>query len=191
MGRLVNIKQLSEFLGVGKRTIYRMVEDGQIPKGVKRCASRQWDLDEVMASIENSPWTPIAPNSQTNDSLYLLDVMGCPRISMRGAEWSANNRPLVYAWVREAEVLYVGMSTKGVGRPFTHDHERLRNIQAEDRLHVWFVDTPEKALELEEFLIRNIKPAYNFTGTGRPIKATAKTRQQMSAKRQSVTGTYS
>src|SRR5690242_3249184 len=98
MGRLVNIKQLAEFLGVGQRTVYRMVKDGQIPNGVKRCASRHWDIDEIMACIENSPWSPIPPNIPVKSNSYLNEVMGAPKITMSGAQYKSNNRPLVYAW---------------------------------------------------------------------------------------------
>lgn len=44
---LLNAKQLAEYLGVKPRTIYALMQKGELLPSVKFGGSRRWDLDKV------------------------------------------------------------------------------------------------------------------------------------------------
>lgn len=67
---------------------------------------------------------------------------------------------IVYVWTRAEEVLYVGMSIRGLERPLAASHERLRDFAPGDRLTVWRTDSPAT---LEAALIQQLRPRLNVT----------------------------
>jgi hypothetical protein len=69
--------------------------------------------------------------------------------------------PIVYVWSRGADVLYVGMSARGLERPLSAYHEKLRAFEPGDTLTVWRADDP---VSLETTLIQRIWPALNNGG---------------------------
>lgn len=66
--------------------------------------------------------------------------------------------PIVYVWSRGPEVLYVGMSIRGLERPLSASHEKLRGFAAGDTLTVWRTDDP---VSLETTLIERLRPPHN------------------------------
>lgn len=50
-GQLLNIQQVAAFLKVSIRTIYRMVEDGQLPKPIMIRSSPRWHFNEIEEAI--------------------------------------------------------------------------------------------------------------------------------------------
>lgn len=61
----------------------------------------------------------------------LLARMGVPELQLP-SDWIFRFRHLVYAWLRGDEVLYVGKSDTGLGRPLTSAH----HLQADGGLNV-------------------------------------------------------
>ena len=54
---LVNAKQLAQELGVTTRTLYSLMNVGQLPVGVKIGRSRRWDSDKIknwLNSLDNN-----------------------------------------------------------------------------------------------------------------------------------------
>lgn len=57
---LLNIQQVANFLKVSVRTVYRMVEDGQLPRPTMIRSSPRWHFNEIEEAIRfpknnNSP----------------------------------------------------------------------------------------------------------------------------------------
>ena len=69
--------------------------------------------------------------------------------------------PIVYAWVRGDQVLYVGFGGHGFARPLQRTHHRLFAMEPGDRVVVWCFDTEEQAAEAERQLIRLLHPPMN------------------------------
>lgn len=86
-------------------------------------------------------------------------------MSVTAEERARWHQKVVYAWIRDEEVLYVGCSTRGVERPMGHGHEKLREIQPGDHVVVWPCDDPAVT---EEALIRRWRPRYNKPNGGTP-----------------------
>jgi|GEM_PF-5938840 hypothetical protein len=70
--------------------------------------------------------------------------------------------PVIYAWTRTIEILYVGMSSRGMARamdPLHHAvHHRLRGTEC---LHVWPQPSEREARHWEARVIREMQPAWN------------------------------
>lgn len=47
IGRLLNISQVADFLQVSVRTVYRMVEDSELPEGHLIRGQRRWYFNEI------------------------------------------------------------------------------------------------------------------------------------------------
>lgn len=46
--KLLTLTELAEFLGIPKRTLYRMIEDGRFPvQPIKGTDPRRWNVDDV------------------------------------------------------------------------------------------------------------------------------------------------
>jgi len=81
-----------------------------------------------------------------------------PAVILRGALF---NRPVVYAWCRDGEVLYVG-SGCSIGRPLNARHHRMRSgVLPQDDLLVWTQPSLRAARLLECRLIRELEPTLN------------------------------
>ena len=157
--RLLNIKQVAELLQIHEKTIYKWIKKGKFPKSVKRWGSSRWDYDEIMLALGNKPLVHNRLPDKTKN--YLLEALGPPSENFSGRQMSVYRRPVVYAWVRESTVLYIGKGQGGLERPFTKTHHQLMAMLPDDELLVWFFDTIEKAEDFESLLIRTVKPVYN------------------------------
>lgn len=46
--KLLTLTELAEFLGIPKRTLYRMIEDGRFPvQPIKGTDPRRWNVEDV------------------------------------------------------------------------------------------------------------------------------------------------
>ncbi len=46
--KLLTLTELADFLGIPKRTLYRMIEDGRFPvQPIKGTDPRRWNVEEV------------------------------------------------------------------------------------------------------------------------------------------------
>jgi hypothetical protein len=72
-------------------------------------------------------------------------------------------QPMVYAWTRGEDVLYVGLATSGFARPIGPSHHRLTRgvIRPTDELSIYLCRTKEEAIQLEKDLIIALKPSLN------------------------------
>lgn len=51
IGRLLNISQVADFLHVSPRTVYRMLEEGELPAGRLIRGQRRWYFEEIEDAI--------------------------------------------------------------------------------------------------------------------------------------------
>ena len=52
MGKLLNISELCEKLGVSRRTIYYWLETGKLSQPAKRWGSPRWDEDQISRDLK-------------------------------------------------------------------------------------------------------------------------------------------
>lgn len=95
----------------------------------------------------------------------LMDLVGPPTVRLEFDQARALRGSVVYAWVRGPEVLYVGQSTVGIGRPLSNQHDALREMAPGDELLVWRC-APGEADEVETCLIGALKPVRNKAKKG-------------------------
>jgi hypothetical protein len=78
--------------------------------------------------------------------------------------WSDYQLPIVYAWKRGNEWLYIGKSGVGLYRVFNHSViGRKEKIQSNDSVLIWFCDY-NKIDSLERQMIKKYQPKYNIMG---------------------------
>lgn len=84
---------------------------------------------------------------------------------MNAFEFYAMTEPVVYAWFRNNDCLYVGQSVKGFVR-LTRHHVigKIDEVQASDSFRFWF-SAPFGLDALEKELIIELKPLYNQAHT--------------------------
>jgi hypothetical protein len=92
-------------------------------------------------------------------------TLGEPVLTLDSEGMRRWQQPIVYAWIRGEEVLYIGCSYRGVERPLAAGHEKLRDFQPGDRLVIWASADP---LATEDALIRRWRPLYNKPNGGDP-----------------------
>jgi hypothetical protein len=80
---------------------------------------------------------------------------------LTGAEILAMRNPLVYAWFRGDEALYVGKGETGLSRPLSPAHHQLKGILPDDRIRIWSCQTATEAVQLELALIDKLQPLLN------------------------------
>jgi hypothetical protein len=83
--------------------------------------------------------------------------------------------PIVYAWVRGDEILYVGFSSNGVARTLSRAHHRLVSMEPGDRAVIWCFETEDQAAAAERELIRLLHPPLN----GRQLPGERKPRRSL------------
>lgn len=84
---------------------------------------------------------------------------------LSGALVIALRSPLVYAWYRGDQVLYVGKGASGLGRPLSPHHHKLSGILPTDVLRFWSCASAEEASLLEANLIDEWHPLLNGAET--------------------------
>lgn len=85
-----------------------------------------------------------------------------PSFTVTG-EWLRDmRRPMVYAWTRGGETLYVGLASRGLCRPLGHHHKLVTDaIKADDALDIYSCETVAEAVALEKQLIEHFQPVLN------------------------------
>lgn len=72
------------------------------------------------------------------------------------------DKPVVYMALGKDDVLYVGMSSCGLGRVFGKGHHVLSRIHTEIvKLHVYETESIKDASKLESMMIQEFRPLYN------------------------------
>lgn len=80
-----------------------------------------------------------------------------------GKSYIENIKPMVYLWMRDDEYLYIGSTKYGMSRIYNHNViNRKEKIQDRDIIHLIEIDTIEEAKILEQKLISEHKPRYNY-----------------------------
>lgn len=74
------------------------------------------------------------------------------------------NTPLVYVFLKDQLPLYVGLSTKGIARPYTKNHGAAQARAICHDVRVYFCREVRHAHALESYLIAKFQPPYNNHG---------------------------
>lgn len=85
-----------------------------------------------------------------------------PDVTFAGSEFARLQQPIVYV-LRGADgaALYVGMSAKGVVRPFDPSHHAIGAVDPDQQIEIYLCGTQKAAAMLERDLIVALKPARN------------------------------
>lgn len=87
-------------------------------------------------------------------------------ITLTGKEFKAQYRsPIVYAWMRDSEYLYVGKCYYGVDRlayDKLHDILKSDRIQDTDTIEIYYFESNEDCLAYERYMIKEHTPKFNF-----------------------------
>jgi hypothetical protein len=82
--------------------------------------------------------------------------------SFKGDDFRMLCRPCVYLFLKDALVLYVGMSRNGISRPAERGHRQAMLARAEcDEVRIFPCLTIFAAQQLEGLLISGLQPKYN------------------------------
>jgi excinuclease UvrABC nuclease subunit len=83
--------------------------------------------------------------------------------TITGKDFRTYKTPVVYAWKRGNEWLYVGSSHRGLQRVVDSKHHALHQAEMHDtdEILMMYQLTPQQARTLEVYLIRTHKPRYN------------------------------
>jgi len=84
--------------------------------------------------------------------------LGSPYLELAHEDVQRWRGSIVYVWIRGAEVLYVGLSLRGLERPLSVGPARLKHFAPGDRLIVWRC-APTGLVEAD--LIAALRPRYN------------------------------
>lgn len=85
-----------------------------------------------------------------------------------GAQVARLRGPIVYAWFRDGQPLYVGKGATGIARPLSQRHHRLLGILPTDKLRIWCCESAQHACHRELELIRALRPSLNVKHRARP-----------------------
>jgi predicted GIY-YIG superfamily endonuclease len=86
--------------------------------------------------------------------------------SLKGEFYLAHNtKPTVYVWKRSTQYLYVGLTTKFLGRLGHHNIINVvEPVLSQDSIFYKCFSTYQKAVAFEEHLIATKNPKYNTLG---------------------------
>lgn len=82
-------------------------------------------------------------------------------IEFKGVDVLRLRGPVVYLVMRGNRPMYVGMSARGLTRPFNSKHHVLNQIHEDDKLQVWPTVGVLAARDLECLLIERLQPEWN------------------------------
>ena len=85
--------------------------------------------------------------------------LGQPHLELEHEDVQRWRGSIVYVWTRGGEVLYVGLSARGLERPLSVGHAHLKHFAPGDRLIVWRCAAPGP---VEAELIAALRPRYNI-----------------------------
>ena len=158
-----NVKQVARVIGKTPRTVWRWVKKGWLPKPCGSIGiSPVWDKDALLAQFTADTTTvSLLFRDHGGKATLLEEKMGKPSRCFTGLEVLRMRTPIIYAWVRDGEVLYIGMSIRGLERPFSRLHHRLIDMEVSDFLFVWQCSSVKDLEALEKKLIAELKPKFN------------------------------
>ena len=100
-----------------------------------------------------------------------IHLKKCYNDSMKITKGILQLRPCVYIWwSKTKQPLYVGMSKYGVQRIVVHEKIKLRRIDPDDTIEIWYVEDMNleeqiaSVLFLEKELIKRLRPVFNCKG---------------------------
>jgi hypothetical protein len=129
------------------------------PTGRVRVSLRTTDADiarERLRELGDATRDAVSPRPwlrRALDRMVAGELTGQDVIRLRA--------PIVYAWFRGEQALYVGKGAMGLARPFSQRHHRLLTILPTDTLRIWCCDNAEDAAHRELELIRELRPTLN------------------------------
>lgn len=91
----------------------------------------------------------------------LVERYGCPNETVPGDVFREMRQPLVYVWVRGDQILYVGKGAS-LSRPASRDHHLMFGVRNGDFVLIFFRDSDDGALLLEQRMINAARPAFNL-----------------------------
>jgi hypothetical protein len=159
-------REVAEIFDVSIRTVQRIVKSGELKThndkfGRQRIS--QEELDDFRLRNKSVPQDepfPRAKNTPEKTSAFLLETLGNAGLTFTGNEFLRLRTPIVYAWIRNGTVLYIGMSRRGLSRAIGQ-HEVLTIFQETDQLLVWSCASDDDAIAKERAMILAVKPVYN------------------------------
>jgi len=114
----------------------------------------------MSAAMSAGQLRPLLPWPYTYDRIRTL--LTNPDRRIEGDDVVALRSPLIYVWRRGERVLYVGMSTAGIGRPLNPQHHRLMNLVLGDHVDLYLFDPrhadARRLAILEGYVIQELRP---------------------------------
>lgn len=100
-------------------------------------------------------------NSKTQLQFIPMPELENAIITFSGRQFSQLFSSILYIWKRGDEILYIGVSVKGIAR-FTHHHiiGVVDKLHEDDTIEVRYL-SPNDAINLERELVRDLKPKFN------------------------------
>ncbi len=165
---LLTLPQLGDRLGLSAKTARRLAHAQgfplrRLPFPPKGLLVVFWSEVERWIRHRARPAYRTAARADRPDALLASSALGAPSWSLA---WKDIRQPIIYMWARGNEVLYVGQSMMGLGRPLGGDHMVLRAFRPGDRLNVWALPNAAAAQVrgVETEMIRRHHPRYNRDG---------------------------
>jgi len=97
-----------------------------------------------------------------------------------GSDFNNFPRIFVYAWIRGGDWLYVGQTTMGMSRLYTHHVVNVMDkVRDEDQFLIWPCNSERESLDIEGDFIATKSPKYNCN---RPVVYKYEPPKQLSIK---------
>ena len=119
-------------------------------------------IDEQLGRWQEK-WNGAIPDKATDDAITKLSaVLGDVNTVFDYRDLHCLRYPVVYAWLRETHVLYVGYSSNGLSRLANHNVVgAVDPIRQGDYLLTWVYESQEDALAAERVAIDRLRPRFN------------------------------
>lgn len=130
---------------------YRFMRFGKIYSGLRKTEAEACEAErEARLTIGSR---------EKKDLSYIYTQTGVPDVQGKFGDLAC---PSVYAIVRWNEVLYVGQSSYGIGRPVDTRHHLRLKFRHTDSVLIWRCGSLAAARRLEAELISVLKPTLNI-----------------------------
>ncbi len=103
----------------------------------------------------------LAKDSSREIPRKIQRIIGDPDFILPGFDVVRQRAPIVYAWARGREILYVGRSRLGVARFLSENHHKVQDVRPSDVIMAWVFRTPEEAERAEGVLVDALAPRLN------------------------------
>jgi hypothetical protein len=126
--------------------------------GSYSCAARSTPACASSTSCRRSSRPHLSGGLVAEPWRAMTAYLGPPHLELEHEDVQRWRGSIVYGWTRGVEVLYVGLSLRGLERPLSVGHARLKHFAPGDRLIVWRCANPGL---VEADLIAALRPRYN------------------------------